>query len=155
MFLKQYRAQPPGPRPYVFPAGTCSRWKNPKSSLTRYRKKTLYYLPSSRTKRFHNLDDLSFFFEMANCCCENRKIDFNTCNISLAIRASKVANRTLLSAIINLKVFIKTGTARRWRSWLQVSVSVVHTNSEAPNVNFRKISVRKTIWDLEFSEHFL
>ena len=25
----------------------------------------------------------------------------------------------------------------------------------APNVNFRKISVRKTIWDLEFSEHFL
>ena len=23
-----------------------------------------------------------------------------------------------------------------------------------PNVNFRKISVRKTIWDLEFSEHF-
>ena len=23
------------------------------------------------------------------------------------------------------------------------------------NVNFRKISVRKTIWDLEFSEHFL
>ena len=25
----------------------------------------------------------------------------------------------------------------------------------APNVNFRKISARKTIWDLEFSEHFL
>ena len=24
----------------------------------------------------------------------------------------------------------------------------------APNVNFRKMSVRKTIWDLEFSEHF-
>ena len=23
------------------------------------------------------------------------------------------------------------------------------------NVNFRKTSVRKTIWDLEFSEHFL
>ena len=27
--------------------------------------------------------------------------------------------------------------------------------SGAPNVNFRKISVRKTIWNLEFSEHFL
>ena len=27
--------------------------------------------------------------------------------------------------------------------------------SGAPNVNFRKISVQKTIWDLEFSEHFL
>ena len=26
--------------------------------------------------------------------------------------------------------------------------------SGAPNVNFRKISLRKTIWDLEFSEHF-
>ena len=26
--------------------------------------------------------------------------------------------------------------------------------SEAPNVNFRKISVWKTIWDLEFSEHY-
>ena len=25
----------------------------------------------------------------------------------------------------------------------------------APNANFRKISVRKTIWDLEFSEHLL
>ena len=25
----------------------------------------------------------------------------------------------------------------------------------APNGNFRKISVRKTIWDLEFSEHLL
>ena len=25
----------------------------------------------------------------------------------------------------------------------------------APNVNFRKLSVRKTTWDLEFSEHLL
>ena len=27
--------------------------------------------------------------------------------------------------------------------------------SGASNVNFRKLSVRKAIWDLEFSEHFL
>ena len=27
--------------------------------------------------------------------------------------------------------------------------------SGAPNVDFGKISVRKTIWDLEFSEHLL
>ena len=27
--------------------------------------------------------------------------------------------------------------------------------ARAPNVDFRKISVRKTIWDVEFSEHFL
>ena len=29
------------------------------------------------------------------------------------------------------------------------------SSSGAPNVNFRKISVRKTIRDLEFSEHLL
>ena len=29
------------------------------------------------------------------------------------------------------------------------------SESGAPNANFRKISVRKTIWDLEFPEHFL
>ena len=28
-------------------------------------------------------------------------------------------------------------------------------SSGAPNVDFQKISVRKTIWDLEFSEHLL
>ena len=28
-------------------------------------------------------------------------------------------------------------------------------SSGAPNVNFLKISVRKTIWDLEFSDHLL
>ena len=27
--------------------------------------------------------------------------------------------------------------------------------SGAPNVNFRKIFARKTIWDLDFSEHLL
>ena len=32
---------------------------------------------------------------------------------------------------------------------------VKENDSGAPNVNFRKISVRKTFWDLEFSEHLL
>ena len=36
-----------------------------------------------------------------------------------------------------------------------VSRSYRTSHSGAPNVNFRKISVRKTIWDLEFLEHFL
>ena len=31
-------------------------------------------MPWSRTKRFHNLD------EMAKCCRQNNKIDFNACN---------------------------------------------------------------------------
>ena len=35
----------------------------------------------------------------------------------------------------------------------EVAVSGSSTVSGAPNVNFRKISVRKTICDLEFSEH--
>ena len=33
--------------------------------------------------------------------------------------------------------------------------SVSQASSGAPKVNFREISVRKTIWDLEFSEHLL
>ena len=39
--------------------------------------------------------------------------------------------------------------------YLAKKVSIPRQITEAPNVNFRKISVRKTIWDLEFSEHFL
>ena len=38
-------------------------------------------------------------------------------------------------------------------SWIVFSQPVVHRTG-APNVNFRKIYVRKTIWDLEFSKHF-
>ena len=34
-------------------------------------------------------------------------------------------------------------------------VKNLHNPTGAPNVNLRQISVRKTIWDLEFSEHLL
>ena len=34
-------------------------------------------------------------------------------------------------------------------------VTILKKNAGVPNDNFRKISVRKTIWDLEFSEHLL
>ena len=44
-------------------------------SATRPRTKT-FHTPSCRTKRFHNLNE----FEMANCCRQNSKIDFNACN---------------------------------------------------------------------------
>ena len=37
----------------------------------------------------------------------------------------------------------------------EVVMTVMVDQPGAPNVNFRKISVRKTIWDLEFSEHLL
>ena len=39
------------------------------------------------------------------------------------------------------------GNLRNILYWLSIT-------SGAPNVNFRKISVRKTIWNLEFSAHF-
>ena len=39
--------------------------------------------------------------------------------------------------------------------YLAKKVSIPRQITEAPNVNFRKISVRKTIWDLEFLEHLL
>lgn len=48
--------------------------------------------------------------------------------IRLAIRANKFANRTLLPAMFNLKVFID------WtRVYDEVDVSVVHTNSRNPS----------------------
>ena len=37
----------------------------------------------------------------------------------------------------------------------KIDIKSLIINSGAPNVNFRKMSVRKTIWDLEFSEHLL
>ena len=37
----------------------------------------------------------------------------------------------------------------------QISNCPAFNKAGAPNVNFRKISVRKMIWDLEFSEHLL
>ena len=40
------------------------------------------------------------------------------------------------------------GNLRNILYWLSIT-------SGAPNVNFRKISVRRTIWDLELSEHLL
>ena len=47
---------------------------------------------------------------------------------------------------------------RRSRSRVRFRQISLHFSSHkpgAPNVSFRKISVRKTIWDLEFSEHLL
>ena len=39
--------------------------------------------------------------------------------------------------------------------WKQLPLEQMEHCSGAPNDNFWKISVRKTIWDLEFSEHLL
>ena len=44
-----------------------------------------------------------------------------------------------------------------WPDYLRLKFHTVsgYNLTGAPNDNFRKISVRKTIWDLEFSEHLL
>ena len=44
---------------------------------------------------------------------------------------------------------------RKGLHWRMVSLSQTYKKPGAPNDNFRKISVPKTIWDLEFSEHLL
>ena len=47
-------------------------------------------------------------------------------------------------------------SVRNLGSWFDQNLSMIpHIITGAPNVNFRKISVRKTIGDLEFSEHLL
>ena len=58
----------------------------------------------------------------------------------------------------NCRVINRLGSeARNFPLVITVLVCEIHPNlkSGAPNVNFRKISVRKTTWDLEFSEHLL
>ena len=48
-------------------------------------------------------------------------------------------------------------SVRNLGSWFDQNLSMIPhiIITGAPNVNFRKISVRKTIGDLEFSEHLL
>ena len=60
----------------------------------------------------------------------------------------------------NVKLYLKFSVEYYWspNNFEQTQVAPRWPNSYksgAPNVNFRKISVRKTIWDLEFSEHLL
>ena len=83
-----------------------------------------FYTIQSQTKKFHNLDEtlkwLIFGIKTA------KLISMHV--IRLAIRANKFANRTLLPAIFNLKVFID------WtRVYDTADVSVVHTNSPNPS----------------------
>ena len=60
---------------------------------------------------------------------------------------SKQNNKLGLTATVS-------GTAN-WSYPILAFGIVACTFSGVPNVNFRKMSVQKTIWDLEFSEHLL
>ena len=45
--------------------------------------------------------------------------------------------------------------ANKINTWVNNNKYMYFSNTRAPNVNFRKISVGMTIWDLKFSEHLL
>ena len=55
----------------------------------------------------------------------------------------------------HLSTLPTTGDIWRMKGVFTGSTCVWKTQSGAANVNLRKTSVRKMIWDLEFSEHFL
>ena len=88
--------------------GICLPWKNLKSSLARFRTKT-FYTPSSRNKRCHNLDEIKTSLQEGKLLSSIAKFVSRRA-ITLAIRASKVANRTFLSVLLNLKVFVQDPT---------------------------------------------
>ena len=54
----------------------------------------------------------------------------------------------------NAEILFVRVKASEGKKALTAAPSRLLGDSGALNVNFRKISVRKTIWDLEFSEHF-
>ena len=85
-----------------------------------------FYTPQSQTKKFHNLDESSSLKWLIFGIKIAKLISMHV--IRLTIRANKFANRTLLPAIFNFKVFID------WtRVYDEVNVSVVHTNSPNPS----------------------
>ena len=88
--------------------------KNLKSSLARFRTKT-FYTPSSRNKRGHNVDEIKTSLQEGKLLLSIAKF-ISTRAITLEIRTSNVANRTFLSVLLNLKVFVQYPSL--WRSWL-------------------------------------
>ena len=67
----------------------------------------------------------------------------------------KVVGQFAVLSVWAVKYGLKATSSRfNWSVSLE-SLSKDERRSGAPNNNFRKISVRKTICDLEFSEHLL
>ena len=62
----------------------------------------------------------------------------------------------LITEYSTIKVFLAILKLKKSGMKLKVKLLKISKHGRgAPNVDFRKISVRKTIWDLEFSKHFL
>ena len=69
-------------------------------------------------------------------------------------KISSKSQQAALPITIFWVIFAGIALKKTSKSWANIVSIRVHP-SGAPNVNFRKISVRKTIWDLEFSKHLL
>ena len=72
------------------------------------RSKTFYTPSSPATKILHNLDETKSSFKMADCCRQDRKIDFNACN-KPGDKSQQSCKQTLSYTILNLNVSFKTG----------------------------------------------
>jgi len=96
----------------------------------------------------------------------------NYCDNKLLFRSSAYGRNSLVSPELNRHIPYRIYDCHtnvhmhvnyKKRLWMKNRVShmkitqqwksILSLRSGAPNVNFRKISVRKTIWDLEFLEH--
>ena len=102
-------------------------------SATRPRMKT-FYMPSSRTKRFHNFNE----FEMANCCRQNSKID-STHAVTLAMRAGNIVVRHFQLESFHLKMTLRVQSF----FWLETyPISVINaksSNASDPKSPFWKV----------------
>ena len=74
-------------------------------------------------------------------------------SLIVVIHRSKYGNYMLLHITIILKVHFDSSDCQCSRMDTVGAICQYYTG--VPNVNFWKICVRKTIWDLEFSEHLL
>ena len=108
----------------------------------------------------------SKFHKWYNIVVVLTKNGFQACiilsNIGFLIHRKSHKNLSTLAFLISTVVTYRKLCILAFSAWILCTASfqvfVIHISkyiSGAANVNFRKISVRKTIWDLEFSEHLL
>ena len=80
-----------------------------------------------------------------SCTAHNKVRTFRNGFLSAYYVFKKWQNTELKASVLNI-----SGV-----DWIFFSVWLGRKKSGAPNVTFQKISVRKTIWDLQFSEQLL
>ena len=110
------------------PPGTWTQ----KSSLKRLRTKT-FYTPSSQLKDSRIWMGFKSSFEMANCCRQNSKMNFNACN-KTGDESQQSCKQNIVVRHFELESFHLRLDPSIWCSWhKKCPVSVVHANS--PNLS--------------------